>query len=219
VDGALISYSRGETVKKIAFMLMAMLLAMAVAGCAATSTTTPHPTDTTPSTMPTQTPPTGTPAPQPFLSGYAEYLNGATQPVLGAEIPPVTCTYEAVYHDSNLTMPHALQTQYGYAHHGAIYRLSFANPTGAEKTIVAGDNIRSFLQYVKQGSRQYVATSDVFYDPATRSEYGELRLAPGQSKEVYMLAYITNDSVYDQYGSLLDPRPSIDLNPHYFEQT
>ena len=34
----------------------------------------------------------------------------------------------------------------------------------------------------------------------------------GESKEVYMLAYITGDSYYDSYGSAIDT-VSLDLNP------
>ncbi|OPY26560.1 MAG: hypothetical protein A4E28_02451 [Methanocella sp. PtaU1.Bin125] len=192
-------------------MLIVALTALAVAGCTTPAATpTGHPTDTTPSALPTQTPPTATPAPTPWLSGYAKYANGGTQPL----VSQVTCTFEAVYYDNNWSMPHALQTQYGFAHHGAIYQLLLANPTGSNQTIVAGYDIKSNIQYYYNGVRGGVSTSETFYDPGTKAEFAELRLAPGESRTVYMLAYITNDTAYETHKVGLE-RPSLDVNPQY----
>jgi len=196
-------------------MLIVALLALAVAGCSAPSATpTAHPTDTTPSGLPTQTAPTPTPGPNAWLSGFTEYDINRVQPFING----VTSDYEAVYHTANWTMPDSIQTQYGYAHYGCVYRLLFTNPTGDPQQIVAGDTVKSDVTYVDQrGYRGYVYTSDVFYDPATKSQYGTVNLAPGDSKEVYMFTYITNDSAYATWGPWLDPKPGLDVNPHYFE--
>lgn len=204
---------RGEIVRKImlTLTLAVAVLALAVAGCTSpTGTPTAHPTDTTPSTIPTQTAPTGTPAPTPWLGGLTKYANGGTQPL----VSQVTCTFEAVYYDSNWTMPHALQTQYGFARHGAVYQLFFANPTGSNQSIAAGYEIKSNIQYYSNGVRGMVASSDVFYDPATQTEFGEIKLKPGESRTVYMLAYITNDTAFVTHKSGLE-RPSLDVNPQY----
>ncbi len=195
-------------------MLIVALVALAVAGCTSpTATPTEHPTDTTPSSIPTQTVPTGTPAPTPWLSGYTKADINREQPL----VSQVTTTYEALYHTADWSMPHALRTQYGYADHGAIYQILFSNPTGKNQTIVAGYDIKSSLTYLEKntGYRKMISSSDVFYDPGTKTEYGEVKLAPGDSKRVYMLAYITNNTAYDAYGSLLDPKPGLDVNPQY----
>jgi hypothetical protein len=196
-------------------MFTVALLALAVAGCTTTGTPTAHPTDTTPGTIPTQTPPTGTPAPTSWLNGYSEVANPGMQQQ--AMVNQVVCKFPVYYHNSDWTMPHALRTMYGNAHHGVIYRLQFTNPTGSQQTITAGDTIKSTVQYFMKGSRGYMPTSEVFYDPATQAEYGQVILANVESREVYMLSYITNDSAYLSYGSGIDT-VSLDLNPHYFEQ-
>ncbi len=193
------------------FMLIVGLLALAIAGCTGPSASpTGHPTDTTPSTIPTQTLPTGTPAPTPWLGGFTKYANGGEQPL----VSQVTCKFVASYHDGNWTMPHALQTQYGFAHHGAIYELLLANPTDGNQSVVAGYDVKSNIQYYRSGQRGMVSTSDVFYEPATKAEYGQLKLAPGESRTVYMLAYFTNDTAYVANEDWLE-RPSLDVNPQY----
>jgi hypothetical protein len=90
-------------------------------------------------------------------------------------------------------MPHALRTQYGYADHGAIYQILFSNPTGKNQTIVAGYDIKSSLTYLEKntGYRKMISSSDVFYDPGTKTEYGEVKLAPGDSKRVYAATSLT----------------------------
>jgi hypothetical protein len=207
----LVSRYRGETVKKFMLMLIVAMLALAAAGCTSPSgTPTAHPSDTTPSSIPTQTLPTGTPAPTPWLSGYTKYANGGEQPFVNQ----VTCTFVAVYYDNNWSMPHALQTQYGYAHHGAIYQLLYANPTGSNQSVVAGYDVKSNIQYYGNGVRGGVSSSDVYYDPISKTEYGEVKLAPGESRTVYMLAYITNDTAFEAHKSALE-RPSLDVNPQY----
>lgn len=214
VYSTLISRYRGETVKKIMLILIVAMLALAIAGCTSPSgTPTAKPTDTTPSAIPTQTVPTGTPAPTPWLSGYTKIDVNMEQPL----VSQVTSNYEAVYHSDNWSMPHAMRTQYGSANHGAIYQIRFSNPTGSNQTIVAGYDIKSSLTYLEKGTgyRKMVLSSDVFYDPYTKEEYGEVKLLPDESREVYMLAYITNNTAYDAYGSVLDPKPGLDLNPQY----
>jgi len=203
--------------KKIAFMFTVAVLALAVAGCTTTGTPTAQPADTTPSAIPTQTLPTGTPTPEFWLNGYSEYFKGVTQQLPGNEIPQPECTFEAVYYDDDWTMPYDLRTLYGYARHGAIYKLIFNNPTGSNYTIMAGDTVKSNMHYFYNGKANLMPTSDTFYDPGTKTGYGSLELAPGKSREVYMLAFITNDSMYDKYGSYIN-FVSLDLNPHYFEQ-
>jgi hypothetical protein len=199
-------------------MFTVALLALAVAGCTTTGTPTARPTDTTPSAIPTQTQPTATPSPKPFLAGYTEHLEGGKQGLPGQQVPQVTCTFEAVYNNSDWTMPSELKTLYGYSTHGVIYKLLFDNPTGAEQIIVAGDDIKSDIQYYVNGKANLMPTSEVFYDPGTKTTYGELKIASGKSKEVYMLAYITNDSAYDAYGRYIN-LVSIDLFPHYYYQS
>jgi hypothetical protein len=192
-------------------MLIVALTALAVAGCTTpTASPTGHPTDTTPSSIPTQTLPTGTPTPASWLSDYTKYANGGKQPLVNQ----VTCTFEAVYYNSNWSMPHALQTQYGYAHHGAIYQLLFANPTGSNQSVVAGYDVKSNIQYYGDGYRGFIPSSDVYYDPITKTEYGELKLAPGESRSVYMLGYISNDTAFVTHKKALE-RPSLDVNPQY----
>jgi hypothetical protein len=192
-------------------MFIVALLALAVAGCTTTGTPTAHPTDTTPSSMPTQTAPTGTPAPTSWLNGYSEEPNtGMHQQTMFNQM---VCKF-LYYHNSDWTLPHALRTMYGNAHHGVIYRLELSNPTGSDQIITAGDTIKSTIQYFKSGNRGYMPTSEIFYDPATSTEYGTFTIANGATREVYMLAYITNDSAYDSYGSAIDT-VSLDLNPHY----
>jgi hypothetical protein len=198
-------------------MFTVALLALAVAGCTTTGTPTVQPTDTTPSAIPTQTPPTGTPVPGSWLNGYSEYLKGGTQQLPGNAIPPAECTFEAVYHDADWTMPYELLTLNGYAEHGAIYKLRFTNPTGEAYTIVAGDTVKSTFPYYYNGKAGIIPTSDTFYDPGTKTEYGTVVVPAGNSREVYMLAFITNNSNYETYGSYIT-NPSLDLNPHYFEQ-
>lgn len=196
-------------------MFTVALLALAVAGCTTTGTPTVHPTDTTPSSMPTQTAPTGTPAPKSWLEGYTEYPHtGMDEQTLFNQAVGKFLLY---YHNSDWTMPKTTETLSGDAHHGVIYKLQFSNPNAPEKTIIAGDSIKSTLQYYSGGSRGLMLTSDVFYDPATGTEYGSFTLPTGESKEVYMLAYINDDSAYDTYGKAIDII-SLDFNPHYFEQ-
>jgi hypothetical protein len=91
------------------------------------------------------------------------------------------------------------------------------NPSGSDQRITAGDTIKSTIQYFINGKRDWMPTSEVFYDPATGTEYGTFTLANGDSKEVYMLAYITNDSAYDLYGKGIDT-VSLELNPGYVYQ-
>lgn len=204
--------------KKLAFVyivaLMTIAAAIVTAGCSTPGTPTPVPS-ATPSAQPSQASPTGTPSPAPWLSGYAEYKRGVTQPVAGAGIPQVTCTLEAIYHNSDWTLPGTLRTLYGNAHHGAIYLLSFTNPSSSSQDIRAGDSIRSIVDYHSNGMVGLFETWDTFYDPATNAEYSTLTLAPGQSQKAYMIAYITNDSKYEQYASVIDELPSLDWNPHY----
>ena len=106
---------------------------------------------------------------------------------------------------------------HGEAHHGVIYKLQFSNPNGSAKTITAGDDIKSTIQYFSGGSRGWMPTADVFYDPVTGTEYGSFTLANGESKKVYMLAYINDDSAYDSYGKAIDI-VSLDWNPQYYAQ-
>ncbi|HEY3273487.1 MAG TPA: hypothetical protein VGJ92_06980, partial [Methanocella sp.] len=80
-----------------------------------------------------------------------------------------------------------------------------------------GETVKSTMEYIIHGKRDWMPTSEVFYDPATGTEYGTFTLANGDSKEVYMLAYITNDSAFDLYGSGIDI-VSLDLNPGYIYQ-
>jgi hypothetical protein len=190
------------------------MLTLAVAGCTTTGTPSGHPTDTTPSAIPTQTVPTGTPAPASWLNGYSEEPNKAMQqqPLVNQ----VVCKFPVYYRNSDWTMPHALQTMYGNAHHGVIYKLQFTNPTGTEQSITAGDTIKSTIQYFSGGKRGYMPTSEVFYNPATSTEYGTFTIANGETKDIYMLSYITNDSAYQSYGSAIDT-VSLDLNPHYYQ--
>jgi hypothetical protein len=196
-------------------MFTVALLALAVAGCTTTGTPSGHPTDTTPSAIPTQTIPTGTPAPTSWLNGYTEVPNPGMQHQ--AMFNQVDCKFLVYYHNSDWTLPHALRTMYGNAHHGVIYKLQLTNPSGSAQTITAGDTIKSTIQYFKSGSRGYMPTSEVFYNPATNEEYGTFTIANGETKDIYMLSYITNDSAYDSYGSSIDT-VSLDLNPHYYEQ-
>ena len=200
--------------KKEALMFTVALLALAVAGCAGTGTPTAHPTDTTPSTLPTQTAPTATPAPVSWLNGYTEDVRGMTQRLPGTEVPQVECTLEAVYHTGNWMMPAGLRTYNGSAEHGAIYKLLFHNPTGSAYTIVAGDTIKSDIQYYYGGMAYVIGTSDIFYDPGTDTQYSTFDVPAGQSREVYLLAYVTSNAAYDAYGSYINLE-SIDLNPHY----
>ncbi len=196
-------------------MFIVALLALAVAGCTTTGTPTVHPTDTTPSSMPTQTAPTGTPAPTSWLDGYTEYPHtGMDEQTLFNQAVGKFLVY---YHNSDWTMPKTGEMLHGDAHHGVIYKIQFSNPSGSEKTIIAGSDIKSTFQYYSGGSRGLMLTSDVFYDPATGTEYGSITLANGESKIVYMLAYINDDSAYDTYGKAIDI-VSLDFNPHYFEQ-
>ncbi len=201
--------------KKLALMSIVALLALAVAGCTTTATPTAHPTDITPSALPTQALPTATPSPAPFLAGYAEHPNGATQGLPGTQVPQVTCTFVAVYYNSDWTMSAELKTLYGYASHGVVYKLRFNNPTGSQQTIAAGDDIKADVQYFVNGRANVIPTSETFYDPGTKQSSNQLTLASGQTREVYMLAYITNDSAYDAYGRYIN-LVSIDLNPHYY---
>jgi hypothetical protein len=215
VNHTLIPCIRGEIVKKAALIFIVAMLTLAVAGCTTTGTPTAHPTDTTPSAIPTGTIPTGTPTPTPWLGGYSEVQNpGVQQQTMYNQM---TCKFQVYYRNSDWTMPQEMKTTKGNAHHGVIYKLQISNPSGAEQTITAGDTIKSTIQYFINGKRDWMPTSDVFYDPATGKEYGTFTLPNGESKEVYMLAYITGDSYYDSYGSAIDT-VSLDLNPHYYEQ-
>lgn len=213
----MISYTRGEIVKKTAFMFAVALLALAVAGCATTGTPTAQPTGTTPGATPTQTPPTGTPAPTHWLSGYTEYPGSGFQRLPGNEIPQAECAFEATYRNEDWTMPYELRTLDGYTGHGVIYKLKFKNPSGSPYTIVAGDTVKSNIQYYYEGRAHIIPTSDTFYDPDTKTDYGMLSVPAGESREVYMLAFFTNDSAYDLYGDYIN-FVSLDLNPHYSEQ-
>jgi hypothetical protein len=202
-------------VKKVVLIFIVAMLTLAVAGCTTNDTPTVHPTDTTPSAIPTGTVPTGTPTPTPWLSGYSEVQNpGVQQQTMYNQM---TCKFQVYYHNSDWTMPKGMRTMYGNAHHGVIYKLQLSNPSGSEQTITAGDTIKSTMEYMIQGKRDWISTSDVFYDPATGTEYGTFTLANGNSKEVYMLAYITNDSAYDSYGSAIDI-VSLELNSGYVYQ-
>ncbi len=98
-----------------------------------------------------------------------------------------------------------------------IYKLQFSNPSGSDQRITAGDTIKSTIQYYINGKRDWMPTSEIFYDPATNTEYGTFTIANGETKDVYMLSYITNDSAYESYGKAIDT-VSLDLNPHYYEQ-
>jgi hypothetical protein len=199
-------------VKKIILLLIVALMALAVAGCTSPSATpTGHPTDTTPGTLPTQTPATATPGPTSFLSGYTKYVNGGTQPFVNQ----VTCTFEAVYNNSDWSMPHALQTQFGHADHGAIYQLLYYNPTDSNQTIAAGYDVKSHVEYYGNGIRGLIPTSDIYYDPITNTEFGTVTLKPGESRELYMLAYITNNSEYVAHKGTIE-RPSLDVHPQYW---
>lgn len=192
-------------------MFTVALLALAVAGCTTTGTPTVHPTDTTPSSIPTQTAPTGTPAPKSWLDGYTEYPHtGMDEQTLFNQAVGRFLVY---YRNVDWTMPKAD----GDSHHGLIYKLQFYNPNNPEKTIIAGSSIKSTLQDDSGGRRGLIFTSDVFYDPATDTDYNSFTLANGETKDVYMLAYINDDSAYDTYGKAIDI-VSLDFNPHYFEQ-
>jgi hypothetical protein len=196
-------------------MFTVALLALAVAGCTTTGTPTVHPTDTTPSSMPTQTAPTGTPAPTSWLDGYTEYPHtGMDEQTLFNQAVGKFLVY---YHNSDWTMPKAGEMLHGAAHHGVIYKLQFTNPNEPAKTITAGYDIKSTIQYYSGGSRGWMPVAEDFYDPANGTLYGSLTLAKGESKTVYMLAYINDDSAYDSYGKAIDT-VSIDWNPQYYAQ-
>jgi hypothetical protein len=196
-------------------MFIVALLALAVAGCTGTGTPTAHPSDTTPGTIPTQTAPTATPGPKSWLEGYSEYRNtGMQQQPL---VNQVDVKFEVYYHNSDWTMPQSMRTLKGNAHHGVIYKLQFTNQKAGTQSITAGDTLKSTVQYFTNGSRGYISTSEVFYDPNTDSEYGTFNIANGETRDVYMLSYFTSDAEYAAYGSHIDT-VSLDLNPHYYEQ-
>jgi hypothetical protein len=199
--------------KKIAVILFAVLAVLAIAGCAspAPATPTPRPSDTTPGALPTQEPPaTPTPAPG-WLDGYKSYDRGVQQPLVSG----VIARLEKIYYKDDWTLPTPpLKVQGGQASHGAIYELQLTNPTSSGETVAAGTSIRSIFTYTDRTSHQlrFISSTDTFYDPVTKSTSGQVDLAPGEAKRVYMIAYMKNDTVYEQAAGTIT-MPGLDAHP------
>lgn len=211
--------------KKIAVILFAVLAVLAIAGCAspAPATPTPRPSDTTPSALPTQEPP-ATPKPTSWLDGYTVYDMSNMRPW-----QPLTngvkSHQEKIYVKPDWSMPKPLELYGGkYAHHGAILLLTFQNPSDSSKSVHAGGapmmgdaGVKSIINYVDPANHQtkIFLSTDEFYDPQTKTSANTLSLGPGETKQVYMLCYITNDTYYDRYSGSIDPKIGLDANPAY----
>lgn len=179
---------------------------------AATPTAVPQPSDTTPGTVATQQPPaTPTPKPAFWLDGYTEYKFGHEQNLANG----MKSTIDKIYHNDDYTMPVPLGTGSSASHHGVIYRVKFYNPTTTKKTEQLGIDMKSMIFYFNsENMRKKFMTSDTFYNENTGEMYLDLDVAPGETKTVYILSYISRDRDYEANGSRIDWPPSMDTTSY-----
>lgn len=206
--------------KKVGLVLIIALLMMAIAGCTlpfnpvkTSPTAAAHPSDTTPGVIVTQqSPVTATPTSSYWLSGYKEinvnreqYLPGRTK-----------ITYDKLYHTDDWNMPFPLGGPgVRAASHGAVLKVKFYNPSSSTWAVLLDNDVKATFSYFDaNGVRHPLVTADVFYDEATDKTFMETTVAPGQTKSMWILAYISSDADYEKYGGRLDT-PTLDANPGY----
>ncbi|WP_424357187.1 hypothetical protein [Methanocella sp. MCL-LM] len=209
--------------KKIVLVLIIGLLTLSAAGCTlplggtggkVSPTPTPYPTDITPGVITTQQPPvTATPAPSHWLGGYKEVNVNREQYLPGG----MKVRLDKIYYDTaDWKMPFPLGgVSTKAANHGAVLLVKFYNPSSNTRQIVLDTDVKTSFSYFDQnGVRHGLITADVFYDPDTGKTFMETSVAPGQTKSLWILSYVSSDEDYEKYGAKLDT-PTLDANPGY----
>ena len=207
--------------KKIGLVLIIALLTLSAAGCTlpsgtngkASPTPTPYPTDITPGVITTQQPPvTATPESSYWLSGYKEINVNREQTLPNKN----KVRLDKIYHRDDWKMPFPMGgTGSKVSSYGAVMKVKFYNPTSSTSTIVLDSDVKAtFTYFDPNGIRKGLVTADFFYDEDTGKTFMETSVAPGQTKTLWILAYISKDEDYEKSGGRLDT-PGLDANPGY----
>lgn len=204
--------------KKIGLVLIIALLTLSMTGCTfpsgtgtASPTPTPYPTTLTPGVISTQQPPvTATPASTYWLSNYKEVNVNREQYLPGG----MKVRLDKIYHTDDWKMPFPLGgPAVNSANHGAVMLVKFYNPSSSTRQIVLDTDVTtSFSYFDEKGVRHGLITADVFYDEGTGKTFMESSVAPGQTKTLWILSYISSNEDYAKYGARLDT-PTLDANP------
>jgi len=227
----------GDKVNKFLLISIIALLVIPLAGCAQpggqgtatpstapsatapiTSSEPPLPSEAAPGSAVSTTQPSTAATPTSaanWLSGYKETSIAREQYMTNG----MKARLESFYTTPNWTMPFPLGGQgTKSANHGAIIQVKFYNPTSSAQEIVLDTDVKSSIWYVDANHKQFpLVTADMFYDPSTGRTFMQTSVAPGETKTMWILGYISNDDDYDNHSSSLQS-PTLELNPRYTPQ-
>lgn len=180
---------------------------------------TPTPS-ASPTVLPTQTQtptptPKITPTPSP-MSGLVQYETNNPFPIevkrdISQPGGAVFITNEYMYRADTWEMPRSYLDN-GHLHYGVVQEIVLENKMSTNQTITPGREIRCMIKYTENGLTQILLTNSAFYDPVNGWSQS-IRLAPGESRKLYMYVYAPDDSEFLAHRAHMSETVGIDTNP------
>ncbi len=192
---------RGDTLKKMIILMVALLASTSALGCVACNNIP----ITVPTYSPTVTSATPTPEATVTPTSATKYITIETDSPPYQYMPnQARVSHPRYYRTADWEMPVANKDGLTTMSHGVIHEMEFWNPTDENKTISVY-NLKSAFYEKKDMPHKFVPSSEIFYGE-NEGFFSEFTLPPHEHRTVLMYAYINDDKLYEEYrGYFIEP--------------